>query len=176
MKKLRRKAVFWCANIPSQGQLEWQRLKFLSRWKYPQQSLRLCHTFLNQTQTQQTATKKWQKKPQILIAVAEGGEGKNSPAFLKPRCGEQKGLAWDIPVPWVLSLPSSSFTKQFREGGKGSLIYIFYRQLIWRFVFVWNKETICLAPNTAAAWSNLSLSCSGPFGQEANIQLIPCAG
>lgn len=49
--------------------------------------------------------------------VAEGGKGNNFPAFLKPRCGEQKALAWDIPVPWVLSLPSSSFTKQFRDGG-----------------------------------------------------------
>lgn len=80
------------------------------------------------------------------------------------------------PVPWVLSLPSSSLTKQFWEGGKGSLIYIFYIQPIWRLVCVWNKDTICPAPNTAAAWSNLSLPCSGPFGQEANIQLIPCAG
>lgn len=44
--------------FPVKGKLEWQRLKFLSRWKYPQQSLRLCHTLLNQTQTQQTATKK----------------------------------------------------------------------------------------------------------------------
>lgn len=116
------------------------------------------------------------KETSGLIAVAEGGEGKHSPAFLKPRCGKQKALAWETPVPWVLCLPSWFFTKHFREGGKGNLIYIFCIKLVWRFVFVWNKEPICLAPNTAAALSNLSLSCSGPFGQEANIQLIPCAG
>lgn len=87
MWNLRRKAFFWVANIPELKQLEWQRVKFLSRWKYPQEALRLCQAFLNQNLANhhKEMTK---KKPQVLIAVAAGG--KDFAAVSKYRRGQRK--------------------------------------------------------------------------------------